>query len=174
MINVAMLLENAHTVLLDTVDGLSTTDWSRPSTYGALTSREILAHLTQVELVLVDLVRPSRPLTPLLIAFCTDRPTFNKYSVDELAGRSLVTLFSEYELAHETLLASLSHLSLDADVPHPGLRRYGRSVADCLIALGYGYKLIHAAQIDTYRQLQSGRSPTNASTGWRHKAEPFP
>ncbi len=154
MINVAALLESAHVVLLDTVDGLSITDWNRPFGDGARTSRDIFAHVTAVEVMLVELVKPNATQSMLLDMFCGDRPKFDAAARERSADWSLATLFNRYEAAHDTLITHTTECVLSAPVPQHGLhRRYGRTVADCLIALGYGHKLIHATQIGAFRQL---------------------
>ncbi len=152
MINVAALLESAHLILLDTVDGLSITDWDRPFVDGTRTSRDIFAQVTAVETMLVALVKPNSTHAKLLEMFCGNRPKFHSAAREYSADWSLATLFNQYEAAHDTLITHTTDCVLSTPVPQRGLHRYGRTVADCLIALGYGYKLIHATQIGTRRQ----------------------
>lgn len=152
MINVAALLESAHVILLDTVDGLSITDWNRPFVDGSRTSRDIFAQVTAVEMMLVALVRPNSTHSKMLEMFCGNRPKFDAAARELSADWSLATLFNQYEAAHDTLITCAAECVLSAPVPQRGLHRYGRTVADCLIALGYGHKLIHATQIGARRQ----------------------
>ncbi len=154
MINVVSLLNSSHIILLNTLDGMQTSEWEHPNICGSWSGRNVLAHLGSFELMMVELLKLGRVEdgeAGRLDQFVLDRHGFNSAEIKHRHSWTLAAIYCEYEQAHEQVKQLATPIVLAGPTPHHGLRRYGSSMAESLITLGYGHKLAHAAQIAAFR-----------------------
>ena len=138
------------------LDGLTDEQWLEPNVCGVWSTKDIIAHLTSFECLLIDVfsscIRPTQ--TPVLEAFThTDGDSFNAVQVGMRQAKSPVEVLKEYDDAYAEgmkLLAQIDEKTLHT----PGtLPWYGNeySIQDLIVYQYYGHKREHCAQIAVYR-----------------------
>jgi hypothetical protein len=155
--NTTALLTYAHDNVLSAVSRVAPTDWDTPGACGVWSPKEILAHLTSFEIVLVELLQSlTRPnmATPQLDAFLADQEQFNETAVAQRRHLTPETILAKYKTTHRQaldLLAKLDHI----DPRQRGIFDwYGPDydLEDFLIYTFYGHKQEHCAQIVAFSE----------------------
>ena len=148
-LNARQILQDGHQTVLQTIDGLAGQAWHTPNVCGEWSSKDILAHLTSFEEVLVEVLSsvhdPSQP-TPLLDRLRADK-SFNDSEVSARRDKSVEQVLANYEAAHRQVMASAEKLP-DETFREPGtLPWYGAQYAldDFIVYMFYGHKREHAA-----------------------------
>lgn len=155
--NTTALLTYAHANVLSAVSRVTSADWDTPGACGVWSPKEILAHLTSFEVVLVELLQSlTRPdmATPQLDAFLANQEQFNETAVSQLRYLTPETILTKYKTTHQQaldLLAQLDHI----DPRQRGIFDwYGPDydLEDFLVYTFYGHKQEHCAQIVAFSE----------------------
>lgn len=153
--NAADVLKYGHETVLQTIDGLPESEWTRSGVCGLWSVKDIIAHLASYEHVLVDILSlflGGGP-TPHLNRFMEDGEQFNDKRVAEYQDKTAPEVLTEYCETQARVM------SLVAQIPAETLRRpgtlpdYGPEYAldDMLVYGYYGHKREHSAQIAAFR-----------------------
>jgi hypothetical protein len=152
--NAVDVLRYGHRTLLHIIDKMPPTEWETPGACGVWSSREIVAHLSSYELVLLDILSSllHDGATPRLARFLEAGNDFND---DEVAVRSSLSpsqVLNEINQAHAESLVLAAQISPEV-LSRPGtLPWYGAEYAldDLIVYMYYGHKREHGAQIDAF------------------------
>lgn len=152
------VLKYGHLTVLQTLDGLDDGHWDTPNVCGVWSVREIIAHLTSFEHLLVgvlDSLLDGPPSTPLMERFMADHAQFNDDEVARRASMGPQEVFDEYRETQAKSAQLLARIPL-AQRRTPGvLAWYGAEydLEDFLAYSFYGHKREHCAQINVFRDL---------------------
>ena len=154
--NAVNVLEYGHEAVLQAIDNISEIDWERPGASGMWSVKDILAHLTAYEYVLIDALYRLRggKSTPTLDRWLADAEAFDRQEVELRHDDSVDDLLAEYREAHAETISQIIR------IPQESLRQgstfpwYGeaRDIEDFITYASYGHKREHAAQIAAYRE----------------------
>jgi hypothetical protein len=152
------LFEDSHQRLMTAVQSLSERQWQAPNVCGLWSIKDIMAHLTSIELVLVDvlynLLDPERP-TPKLHVFWDTLAAcghnIDKYNRREVALRrrkSVAEVLAEYEQTHAQASSLLTRIPTSRYREKGIFWWHGRTL-DLTELIGYydGHKREHYNQI---------------------------
>ncbi|MBV9614946.1 MAG: DinB family protein [Ktedonobacteraceae bacterium] len=154
--NAAKLLEQSHMMVLSTVDDFPERQWDIPGVCGNWSVKDIIAHLTSYEHLLVDVLNTlvSDAPTPYLDKFVGQREKFN---TSEVAARQYQTAQQVIDEYNETQLQSTDLLT---KIPAEKITRVGtvpwnkdRCVADEINNL-YAHTSEHCMQIKAFREQE--------------------
>lgn len=160
--NAGDVLTYGQRTLLGTLDGVPEAIWETLGACGAWSIKDIVAHLTSYELVLLDILIEASgdgsATTPHLDRFRTLGGTFNDAEVTARAAQPVDETRAELDHAHARVMA------LAAGLPPETWRRtgtvpwYGAEYAldDLIVYLSYGHKREHSAQIVAFADRQTG------------------
>jgi hypothetical protein len=151
------ILRYGHLTAVNTVDGFPKDKWDVPGAVGYWSAKDVVAHLSSYELVLVEILQaildPSCP-TPLADQLKADGQAFNDQQVDVLRKhRSLEQVYEEYASAYEDVAALAARVSHDAWRENGILPWYGAEydLEDFIVYTYYGHKREHCGQIQASR-----------------------
>jgi hypothetical protein len=156
IMNVAKLLEQSHMMVLQTVDDFPERLWDTPGACGSWSVKDIIAHLTSYELLLVDGLTQlvSDIPTPYLDKFGDKQDEFN---TNEVAARQYATAQQVMDEYNETQLQSIDLL---AKIPEEKITQVGtiswnkdRSMVD-LVTIIYKHTSEHCAEIKVFREKE--------------------
>ncbi len=153
--NASDILKYGNRTVLQTIDGLPKSDWSTGGVCGWWSVKDIIAHLTSFEQVLVEVLNTflDGGPTTTLEAYYTDGQKFNDDQVTLRGDKTPDQVLAEYDELHACTL------SLVARIPEETRRRpgtlpwYGMEYAldDFIVYAFYGHKREHSAQIAVFR-----------------------
>lgn len=155
MMNAVAILTYGQRAILDSVAALTEAQWDTPGVCGVWSAREVIAHLTSYEWVLLDALTEvvGGGPTPHLDTFRQAGPTFNQAQVEARRDQSATDAVAELTAAHTQALDALLRVPA-ATLRQPGtLPWYGAEYAvdDLIVYTAYGHKREHSAQIAVYR-----------------------
>jgi len=157
--NATDVLRYGHLTLLGTFDNVPADMHDEPGACGVWSIRDIMAHLTSYEVVLVDVLREigGSGETPALDAFRTQGPAFNDLAVEARREHSLDEVLAELERTHATTLELMAGIAVDTLRAVNTIPWYGPeySLDDLIVYQYYGHKREHSAQIEAFRDRQS-------------------
>jgi len=107
------LLEHAHRMALKSTKGLPLLGWYIPATYGDWSVKDVFAHFTSCEYVLLDImaaVMGSRP-TPTLARWLEDRDLFDQVEIARRHNKTVQAILNEYNEAHAETIYQIIHIS---------------------------------------------------------------
>ena len=154
--NSADILKYGHGTILQVVEGLVEPEWDMPGACGIWSIRQIIAHLTSFEHLLVEILE-------LLLNGNIPTPTLAKYgrlglafNDEEVALReelSVADTWAEYEGTCSQTLELITHIPLEMQRQKGILSWYGAEydLDDFLVYTYYGHKREHGAQIAAFR-----------------------
>lgn len=150
------VLKYGHATVMSTIKGLSEEHWDTPGVCGAWSVREIMAHLTSFEHVLVDVLNSlldSETSTAVLDDFCHDPLRFNDEEVSKRRGQSPAATLAEYKDTQAQTMALLQRIAPERRRQTGLLAWYGAEydLEDFLVYSFYGHKREHCAQIAAFR-----------------------
>jgi len=140
------VLKYANLTVLHSLQGLPTEDWATAGVCGWWSVREIIAHLTSFEVMLLDVLAiaagETNALGPTLRAWASDGQRFNDEQVAARAALSPEETLADYAAAQAAVMTRLA-----------ALPAYGREydLDDFLTYSFYGHKREHTAQIAVFR-----------------------
>jgi DinB superfamily len=151
----ADVLFYGNRTLLSTVAKIPDSEWDTPNVCGWWSTREIVAHLSSHEQVLVEVLSSflTNDATPTLDRFKSGPAEFNDREVEKRHLLTSEQVLAEYNEAHARTIELIKL------IPEEVLRQTGRlpwygSEYDLedFIAYGfYGHKREHSAQINVFR-----------------------
>ena len=153
--NAIDILKNGHAAVLATVEHLPEADWHRPGVCGAWSVKDIIAHLTSFEQVLVDVLKSLQgdTATPNLNRFCDDYETFNETEVAARRDKNSDDVLAEYVDAYTQAMELLTQIPLETRCQNGILHWYGQEydLDDFIVYTFYGHKQEHCAQISVFK-----------------------
>jgi len=155
--NAAKLLEQSHMMVLQTVDDFPESLWDTPGASESWSVKDIIAHLTSYEHLLVEALTRlvSDTPTPYLEKFTGRKSEFNK---NEVAARQYHTAQQVIDEYNETQLQSTDLLAKipAAKITQAGtMPEFGKesNMAD-MVNIVYAHTNEHCAQIKAFREKQ--------------------
>jgi hypothetical protein len=150
------VLKYGHLWVLKHVQGLSEEQWETPNVCGWWSVKNIIAHLTSFENVLVDILNQCLEggPTPVLDQFIRmDGDSFNALQVDLRKNWTPRQGLDEYSQAQSVVMALLKKLPADMLRQVGSLPWYGAEydLEDYIVYSFYGHKREHCAQIAIFR-----------------------
>jgi len=159
--NVIDVLKYGHQTVMRTVESFPGHGWNTPGAVGTWSARDVLAHLTSFEWVLVDVlgqILDPTVETPALDSYLATDPVFNDDQVARRSDRSLSEVLAEYDSAHAQAMACAVKVSPETWEQEGSLPWYGAEydLEDLITYQYYGHKREHCGQIavfgDRFRQ----------------------
>jgi hypothetical protein len=155
------VLKYGNLTLLSSIDGLTTEECAVGGVCGWWSVKEIIAHLTSHELVLVDVITAllDGGPTPNLDQYLEDRMAFNDVQVEMRKGKSYAHVLDEYRGAHFQVMALVERAGEELLHRSGALPWYGAEydLEDYLAYGYYGHKREHSAQINVYRDALTAK-----------------
>ncbi len=153
-------LKSGHESVLQSVDAFPPAAVDVPGACGSWSVKDILAHLTSYEHVLVDVLNRfvGGSSTPDLDRLTELGDQFNDSEVTRYKGTSLADVLGEFNSTHARSVSLAMQIPPEAFSRTGTLPWYGAADAldDFLVQHAYGHKREHSAQIDAFRDLLSG------------------
>ncbi len=106
-------LENAHLLVIETVDNLPELEWDVPMSEGGWTVKDCIAHLASYELVLKDVLRTfadDAPQTPYLTRYIQHNDDFNREELSARANHTAQQVIDEYQEAQTDTTGLLARI----------------------------------------------------------------
>ncbi|HEV2655243.1 MAG TPA: DinB family protein [Ktedonobacteraceae bacterium] len=157
--NVASQLEQNHLLVLQVIDDLPELEWDIPGVCGAWSVKDVMAHLSAYEEVLVDVFATflTDEPTPHLAKFIDKSIDFNKSEIEARQYRTAQQVMDEYEEAQLQSSDLLAQIPQEKILQKGTLPWYGneRSLAD-LINNFCAHTQEHCAQIKAFRIKEPG------------------
>ncbi|MBZ0297858.1 MAG: DinB family protein [Anaerolineae bacterium] len=149
------ILEYGHQMVLNAVSGFTEHQATKPGVCGEWSVKDILAHLTSYEAVLVDVLTSltEKTSTPVMDRWIVDSMTFNDVEVAQRRYIPMEDLIAEYRAYHDVVIDQLLNTPEDKLREAGALPWYGAAydVEDFIVYAFYGHKREHCAQIEVYR-----------------------
>ena len=132
---VAEQLENAHLLVIQTVDNLPELEWDIPMSDEGWTVKDTIAHLASHERVLGDVLRTfadDAPETSYLSRYIQDNDDFNKEEVNARSNNTAQQVIDEYQEEQTDNTGLLTRISAEIFEKKGTLLWYGedRSLSD--------------------------------------------
>lgn len=157
--NIIETLDTCHLNLLQVIDDLPESLWDLPNVCDTWSVKDLLAHLTSYELLLIDVLRAAQGQTPtpLLSRYFAGQETFNAEEVAHHAYDTAQQVEDAYHNAQINSTSLLAELSTDllrkpGIVPTLGAER---TLTD-FIAMICQHTDAHRAQIAAFRDNTDG------------------
>ncbi len=154
IMNIIEALDTCHLNMLQVIDDLPETMWDVPGVCGSWSVKDLMAHLTSYELLLIDVLTTAQGQapTPLLSRFLAQQDTFNAEVVKQHAydtAQQVQDAFHDAQITSTSLLARIPAdlLLKPGVVPALGVER---RIAD-FITIICQHTDEHRAQISAFR-----------------------
>ncbi len=152
--NIVDILKYGHQTVLDTVEGFPAAEWETSGVCGVWSVKDILAHLTSFEHVLVDVLntlQTSGP-TPYLDRFAGEG--FNDAEVGKRKNETPLQVLAEYKETQSKTMNLVARIPAEKCRQPGTLPWYGEeySLDDFVVYTYYGHKREHCAQIKLFRK----------------------
>ncbi len=154
--NVAENLENAHLLVIQSVDNLNELEWDIPIAEDSRTVKDIVAHLASYEHLLVDMfnvVLGTSSDTPYLTQYRTQHADFNKIQVEARSNHTAQQVVDEFEEAQADATSLLARIPIETIEKKGTLGDKERSLGDIVVALT-GHIQRHCAEITAFRNRE--------------------
>ena len=152
--NVAEQLENAHLLVIQTVDNLPELEWDMPIAANSWTVKDIISHITSYVHILADMCHTllkDSSSTPYLTQFIEQNADFNQLQVAERSNHTaqqVIDEFEEVEAEASGLLAQIPVETIEKKGTISG--RGERSLSDSVSALSAHIQR-HCDEITAFR-----------------------
>jgi hypothetical protein len=162
VMNALDILEFGHQTIMDAIAGLPEEDWTLPGVSGDWSVKDVIAHLTSFEHVLIDVLNRTfgSGSSPTLDRWVRDSQQFNDDEVARRRRGSARDVLAEYKEAHFETINLLIRIPPEA-LRQEGLLPWygdGYDLEDFIVYTFYGHKREHGAQIAAFRD-RVGASP---------------
>ncbi len=153
------VLDESHVRVLQTVDDLSEADWDIPEVCGEWSVKDILAHLTSHELMLIDTLKNilnREPPTPYLLSFARSIDDFNKTGIEARRYHTAQQVVDEYQDAQIQTTSLMSQVSEEL-AQRPGTLSWlnpDRTLAQMVEQL-HAHTNRHCDQIEQFRKREN-------------------
>jgi hypothetical protein len=159
--DIVAILKHGHRVILDSVAGLSETEWDHEGVCSRWSAKDIIGHLASVEWAQIEILSLNlgrKIETPHLEQFGKlGAEGFNTHHAALRRNTPYQEVVNEYKLGFEQLIRLATEVPNDL-LHEPGRGSFyveGYSLADWLVHGIYGHKREHAAQIVKSRESVS-------------------
>ena len=157
--NAVDILKYGQQTVLQTLEGFPASALETPGACGVWSVKDILAHLTSYEEVLVDVLSTfvGKHATPYLNKFTEPGGQFNDDEVGIRKGRTMREVLDEFNDAHAQVMSLAGQIRPETFRQSGTLPWYGMEYAldDFIVYAYYGHKREHSAQIAAFRDLVS-------------------
>lgn len=161
--NPSDILKYGQRTVMQALDAFPQTELETPGACGYWSVKDILAHLTSYERVLVDVLTSfviPGAATPNLEKMGQQGAQFNDNEVDLRKARAVPEVLAEFNDAHRQSLALAAQIPTEVFARPGTLPWYGLeySLDDYIVYAFYGHKREHSAQIAAFGDvLERGR-----------------
>ncbi len=148
-------LENAHLLVVQTVDDLPEALWDLPGASGEWTVKDIIGHLTSYELILIDAIKTiqGESPTPYLLRWRQSQQDFNEENTETHRYQTAQQVLDGYQDAQVQSTALLTNVPVEK-VEQKGTMTWlndDRSLADLVSRLAQ-HTQQHCDQIVQFRK----------------------
>jgi uncharacterized damage-inducible protein DinB len=164
--NASDMLDQSHMLVFQTLEDLPETGWDMPGACGDWSVKDLVAHLSSYEQVLIDTLNTFSGAAPTasLQAFINDRTLFDREQVEARRYHTAQQVEDEYEdlqIQSSSLLARISSESIQrpGTVPWSGSEQ---SLAD-FVQMIYQHMQQHCTQITNFREKNGLAEPLAGS-----------
>jgi len=151
-------LENNHLLVIQSVDNLPDVEWDMPNVCGTWSVKDIIAHITSYERLLIDVFRTfleQSPDTPYLSKYIKQNSNFNDTEVEARRYHTAQQVIDEYEEAQGEAASLLARIPPETLSQQGTMPWYGseRSLNDFINGINKHIRH-HCEQIATFRQRE--------------------
>lgn len=138
--NVVEQVEDAHLLVIQTVNDLPELEWDIPTVTDGWSVKDVIAHLASFEHILVDVCKTfleESPDTPYLSQYIKQHDDFNNIQVGERSNHTAQQVLDEYEEAQVDATGLLARIPVETIEEKGTLPWYGkdRSLHDLITRL---------------------------------------
>ena len=156
--NVAEELENAHLLVIQTVDNLPELEWDTPIAENSWTVKDIIAHLASYEQVLRDVLHSFTENTPesaYVSRYIQHKDDFNKEEVNARSNHTAQQVIDEYQEAQTDTTGLLARIPAETLEKKGTLPWYGedRSLSDFIRGINANIQR-HCNEITAFRNRE--------------------
>jgi hypothetical protein len=149
------ILKYGQGPVLQAIEGLPESAWETPGACGVWSIKDIIAHLTSYELMLVDVLSTfvSSGPTPYLSKFTDPENNFNDSEVAARKGKTVGEVLGEFSDTNTQVMSLAARIPAETFRQTGTLPWYGMEYAldDFIVYTQYGHKREHSAQIAAFR-----------------------
>ena len=153
--NATDILKYGQGTVFQAIEGFPEAAWEKAGACGVWSVKDILAHLTSYEEVLVDILSAfvGRHATPCLDKFTDLGGQFNDSEVERRRDRTVKEILDEFNDAHAQTISLAAQIRPEQFRQLGTLPWYGMdySLDDVIVYMYYGHKREHSAQIAAFR-----------------------
>src|SRR6266516_3759762 len=159
--NAVDILKYGQGTVFQTLEGFPESAWETAGACGVWSVKDIIAHLTSYEHVLVDVLttltgggsKHHKHYTPYLAKFTQPGGLFNDAEVDARKEKTIKEVLAEFNDTHTQVMAMLAQIPEETRRQTGTLPWYGMEYAldDYIVYSFYGYKREHSAEMDAFR-----------------------
>ena len=157
--NAVDILKYGQQTVLQTLEAFPESALDTPGACGVWSVKDIIAHLTSYEEVLVDVLSTfiGKHSTPYLNKFTEPGGQFNDTEVNLRKGKTMREVLDEFNDAHAQVMSLATRINPETFRQVGTLPWYGMDYAldDFLVYAFYGHKREHSAQIAAFRDIVS-------------------
>lgn len=130
-------------------------EWEREGVCGWWSVKNIVAHLTSFELVLVDVLRNQIDGSDMPYLALYRDPKFNDSQVEQRQDKTAAKTLAEYDETHALTMALIEKLTPEKLREVGTIPWYGAdySLDDFLVYTQYGHKREHSAQVAVFADV---------------------
>lgn len=165
--NVSDVLKYGHLTVLHTLEGVDEQHWTTPNVCGWWSTKDIIAHLTSFEHMLVEvlssLLGDNGP-TPYLALMVEDPERFNEVHVGARQQLTPAEELAEYVDTQTKTMALAGQIPPEIFRQTGGLPWYGAEydLDDFICYTFYGHKREHSAQINVFKDTLSALTSSDS------------
>ena len=153
--NASDILKYGQGTVLQSIEGLPESAWETPGACGVWSIKDIIAHLTCYEHVMVDVLSTfvSSGSTAYLSKFTEPGGGFNDSEVALRKGKTVSEVLGEFNDTHAQVMSLSARIPVETFRQTGTLPWYGMEYAldDFIVYTQYGHKREHSAQIAAFR-----------------------
>ena len=155
---VAEQLENAHLLVISTVDNLPELEWDMPMSEGGWTVKDSIAHLASYELILKDVLRTfadDASETPYLARYLHSNDDLRREEVSARSSHTAQQVIDEYQEVQTDTTGLLARISAETLEKKGTLSWYGedRSLSDLIRSISAHIQR-HCDEITEFRNRE--------------------
>lgn len=151
--NAPEVLKYGNSWFLETLQGIPEGKLEEVGVAGTWSVKDILSHITSYEIILINTLREFIQNGKSVINPIKDDQKFNDNEVSKRKNKDFNEILSEYNKAHEDIMALIFKITPQKCLEKGTLVWYGKeySLDDYLVYAYYGHKREHGAQIALFR-----------------------